>query len=98
MYHTNTNFRRNKKGVSDRLDIRREESLVDWLGNPCPGVLKTLRIRYVSLEGVAKGRRREVWLQESEVRPVPFGWVGSAQRTHIHNTIIYIHCCMKKSA
>ncbi|CAN0301177.1 unnamed protein product [Scytosiphon promiscuus] len=53
-------------GVSDRLDIRREESLVDWLGNPCPGVLKTLRIRYVSLEGVAKGRRREVWLQESE--------------------------------
>ncbi|CAM9410853.1 unnamed protein product [Ectocarpus sp. 13 AM-2016] len=53
-------------GVSDRLDIRREESLTDWLGNPCPGVLKVLRVRYVSLEGVAKGRRREVWLQESE--------------------------------
>ncbi|CAM9967797.1 unnamed protein product [Ectocarpus sp. 4 AP-2014] len=53
-------------GVSDRLDIRRGESLTDWLGNPCPGVRKVLRVRYVSLEGVAKGRRREVWLQESE--------------------------------
>lgn len=57
-----------RQGVSDRLVIRREESLINWLGNPCPGVLKALRIRYVSLEGVAKGRRREVWLQESEVR------------------------------
>lgn len=57
-----------RQGVSDRLVIRREENLVDWLGNPCPGVLKALRIRYVSLEGVAKGRRREVWFQESEVR------------------------------
>ncbi|CAN0150103.1 unnamed protein product, partial [Pylaiella littoralis] len=53
-------------GVSDRLVIRREESLIDWLGDPCPGVLKALRIRYVSLEGVAKGRRREVWVEESE--------------------------------
>ncbi|CAM9785422.1 unnamed protein product [Laminaria digitata] len=53
-------------GVSDRLEIEPEESLTTWLGNPCPGVVKTLRVRYVSLEGVARGHRREVWLQESE--------------------------------
>lgn len=56
------------EGVADRLEIGREESLTNWFGNPCPGVLKTLRIRYVSLEGVARGSRREVWLQETEVR------------------------------
>lgn len=55
------------QGVSDRLEIDPEESLTKWLGNPCPGVVKTLRVRYVSLEGVAKGHRREVWLQESKV-------------------------------
>lgn len=69
-----------QQGVSDRLEIKPEESLTTWLGNPCPGVVKTLRVRYVSLEGVAKGHRREVWLQESEVggyciTRVGGGWV-----------------------
>lgn len=56
-----------QQGVSDRLEIDREEDLTIWFGNPCPGFKKTLRIRYETLKGVTRGRRSEVWLQEAEV-------------------------------
>ncbi|CAM9373295.1 unnamed protein product, partial [Choristocarpus tenellus] len=53
-------------GVFGHLDVDIMEDLTAWFGNPCPGVRKMLRIRYMPLNEQGKGLRREIWCQEEE--------------------------------